>query len=54
MIKTNKKYRYLCSKHAGIAAKPRGNSEMNESVKVSYSTVQLRNAEQRIYLSRLN
>ena len=27
---------------------------MNESLKVSYSTVQLRNAEQRIYLSRSN
>ena len=35
---------------AGIAAKPRDNSEMNESVKVSNNTVQLRNAKQRIYL----
>ena len=35
---------------AGIAAKSRDNSEMNESVKVSNNTVQLRNAKQRIYL----
>ena len=42
------------SKRAGIAAKPRDNSEMNESVEVSNSTVQLRNAKQRIYLSKSN
>ena len=40
------------SKHTGIAAKPRDNSEMKESVKVSNSTVQLRNPKQRICLSR--
>ena len=37
-----------------MAAKPRDNSEMNESVEVSNSTVQLRNAKQRIYLSKSN
>ena len=37
-----------------MAAKQSDNPEMNESVKVSNSTVQLRNAKQRIYLSRSN
>ena len=50
----NKKYHKLRKKHAGIAAKPRDNSEISESVKVSNSMIQLRNAKQRIYLSRSN
>ena len=37
-----------------MAAKPPDNFQMKESVKVSNSTVQLRNAKQRIYLSRSN
>ena len=49
-----KKYRQLRSKHAEIATRPPDNFQMNESVKVSNSTVQLRNAEQRIYLNRSN